>query len=79
LKAALPLAEKIGDSDAVEFLQKEYNSKLAAGKKYLWDCQKGLFKSGRNCEYSWLSQIWLALGGAIEPSEMPALFERMEQ
>lgn len=79
LKAALSLAEKMEDADAIHFLQAEYDSKLAASKKYLWDCQKGLFKSGRNCELSWPSQIWMALGGAVELSEIPALFERMEQ
>lgn len=77
LKAAIALAEQLGD-DADKFVRHEYADKRDAAKKYLWDREKGLFKSGKNGEYSWASQIWLSLGGVIETTEMPELFQRME-
>lgn len=77
LKAAISLAERLDDA-TVGFVRREYSEKRDAAKKYLWDSEKGLFKSGKNGEFSWASQIWLSLGGAIDIAEMPELFQRME-
>lgn len=77
LKAAMAIAQQLGESDKLAELQGEYSEKQNAAKKYLWNEEKGFFTSGAQGQISWASQVWMVLGGAVNANEAAHLLERL--
>lgn len=73
LKAAIEIAEKLGDTGLVSELSDEYSVKAEAANNYFWDNERQFYTSGALKQISWASQIWLILGGAAEEKAVPLL------
>lgn len=67
LKAAVKIAELLGEDDLRADFLDHYARKQAAAER-LWDEEKGFYISGDEGQISWASQVWLTLGGAAHGS-----------
>ncbi len=78
LRAAVEIAEKLGDGKLASGLLNEYSEKAAAANKLFWSEEKQFYTSGADKQISWASQIWLILGGAAGERTM-SLLDRLPQ
>ncbi len=70
-KALTELAEALGEDTAT--FCRDYESKKAAAKTYLYDKEKNLYVSGADCQISYASQVWMVLGGVADGSVLEAV------
>lgn len=75
LKAAVEIAQLLGEDDRAAALQTDYAAKRDAAEQ-LWDAEKGFYISGEKKQISWASQVWMTLGGAKQAGG--ALLKRLE-
>jgi len=61
VKAAIQIAELLGQTDRAAVLAADYAAKKAAAEQ-LWNGE--FYVSGENKQISWASQVWMTLGGA---------------
>jgi len=61
MKAALEMAQVLGEAERFEALQRDYTAKQKAAEQ-LWNGE--FYVSGENKQISWASQVWMTLGGA---------------
>jgi len=78
LDAAARLAQSLGRKEEAARFQKELEALRLAAKACFWDAEKQLFTSGADRQVSWASQVWMVLGGVLEPEEARALLQRIE-
>lgn len=78
LQSALKLAELMQDEGRKSAAQQEYAAKKQAAYAAFYDADKGLCVSGKECQISWASQIWLTLGGVLEGAEAQRALERIK-
>lgn len=76
VQAGMELSQTLGETDVVNRLEQDYKAKKAAAHR-LWDEGQGLFVSGADRQVSWASQVWMVLGGAIDPEEGAHLLDRV--
>lgn len=77
VKAGIEVADALGEQETKMQLSEDYRFKKAAARQ-LWSEEQGFFTSGADKQVSWASQVWMVLGGAVEPEEGAALLERLE-
>lgn len=77
LKAAMEIAQILGQSDVYTSLQADYRGKRAAAE-VLWNPEKLFFVSGEGRQISWASQVWMVLGGAVDEKSGAQLLARLE-
>lgn len=68
LKALLDLYEKLHMYEKIPAVQKQLEEGRCAARRYLFDDKCELFFSGKDRQYSVISQAWLVLGGVFEES-----------
>lgn len=73
LKAAVEIAQILGQTDCAAALTADYAVKKAAAEQ-LWN--GSFYVSGDNKQISWASQVWMTLGGAEHADA--ALLERLK-
>ena len=78
LRDAIAMARELGEEDIARQLQKDYDAKKRAARQ-LWDEDRGVYTSGAARQISWASQVWMVLGGAMEPADGAKLLRHMEQ
>lgn len=79
LKHAVQIAGELGKETERARLAEKYGRYKKAARDFFWDADRRLFVSGKNRQISFASQVWMILGGAVEPSEGSALLERIER
>ena len=62
-RAAVEICRLLGRQDWAAGFEEDYRRKRIAAEG-LWDAEKKLYVSGENRQVSWVSQIWMVLGGA---------------
>ena len=77
VRAGIEIADALGEQERKMRLSEDYRAKKAAARR-LWSGEQGFFTSGADKQISWASQVWMVLGGAVEPEEGAALLERLE-
>ncbi len=78
LDAAARMAQRLDKKEDAAKFQKELDALRLAAKNHFWDAEKQLFVSGADRQVSWASQVWMVLGGVLNPEEAQALLCRME-
>ena len=78
LKAAIELAEVLGETEEEKKLIEIYENAKQDALKVLWDEEKQCFISGKAKQVSIASQVWMILGGAIEGQAAVELLNRVE-
>ncbi len=78
LDAAEKLAQRLDQTKNASQFQEELEALRPAAKEHFWDEEKQLFVSGAGRQISWASQVWMVLGGVLQPEEARALLERIE-
>ncbi len=78
LDAAARMAQRLDKKEDAAKFRKELDALRLAAKNHFWDAEKQLFVSGADRQVSWASQVWMVLGGVLNPEEARALLCRME-
>lgn len=78
LKAAIELADCLGEKEEQEKLLEVYTHAKADALKVFWDDTLECFVSGAAKQVSMASQVWMILGGAVEGEEAINLLARMD-
>ncbi len=78
LDAAEKLARRMDQKEDAARFQKELEALRPEAKRHFWDGEKRLFVSGTDRQISWASQVWMILGGVLDPEEARSLLRRME-
>ena len=74
MKAAMEIAELLGQRERLDAYRKDYKEKQAAAEQ-LWNGE--FYISGEQKQISWASQVWMTLGGAKHGgAELLARLER---
>ena len=79
LRSATKLAELLQDEGRKAAAEQEYAAKKGAAHSAFLDTETGICVSGKSCQLSWASQIWLTLGGALEASEALTALEKIKE
>ncbi|MGN0801842.1 MAG: sugar hydrolase [Candidatus Faecivicinus sp.] len=69
LNHGIQLAEALGRADDAATLRKWYAEAKQAAIDVYWDEALQRFVCGKDRQISWASQIWMVLGGALEPGK----------
>lgn len=77
LKQAGTMAEWLGEADRAAALGAAARRASQAALDCLWDGAQGFFVSGAERQLSWVSQVWFALAGVLDPGENVRLLERV--
>ena len=77
LKAAFEIAVLANDLQKMRELDQLYDLCLNAANDRLWDAESGFYISGADRQVSWISQIWMILGGACERDRARDILSRL--
>lgn len=79
LKAAFEIAVLANDLKKMRELDQLYDFCLNAANEKLWDEKSGFYVSGEERQISWITQIWMILGGACERDRARDILSRLPQ
>ncbi|WP_123041791.1 family 78 glycoside hydrolase catalytic domain [Cohnella candidum] len=77
MKRGLPLAERLGDTEAADSIRSSLDQVTSATLERLWDAEQGFFVSGEGRQVSWASQVWMALAEVLEKDANAELLDRL--
>lgn len=75
LQSGVSLARRFGFQEDATRFERWLNEGRAAALAHCWDVRSKRFRSGDAGQISWASQIWMVLGGVLEPAQAVKLMK----
>jgi hypothetical protein len=74
---AAELADALGDGERAGYLRSLRDRLIAAAERYLWDGEALFYRSGKDGQISYASQVWMILSGAADRERARDILTRL--